>query len=62
MSFLIGGINYYHAWAEEYYERKIDFTAIKKVYKNLSVTEEELFYLNEDLKINDLEEDVAEII
>lgn len=62
LKFLVGGIRHYHTWAERYYEKKIDLTSLKQVYECLSVSEKNLHYLNVDLQMEDLEDDLIEII
>lgn len=62
LDFLIGGVDSYQRWAENYYEREIDLKTLKEVFLSLSITTDQLVILNADLDLEDLEEDLQEIL
>jgi len=41
LGFLVDGVEGYHRWAEDYYERKINFQALKDVFDSLAITEDQ---------------------
>jgi hypothetical protein len=51
----------YRAWAEEYYEREVNSTAVTHVYEHRPLTAELAFLLNPEVSIADLRADVLEI-
>lgn len=61
LGFLAKGYLAYKDWAEGYYERSFDDTALKEVFNSLNVTPDQIAILNPELAIEDLEEDIKEI-
>jgi hypothetical protein len=62
LQYLSEGAVCYHKWAENYYGRRIDFQTLEDVYTSLSVTQQQLSKLNIELKLEELDEDIAEIM
>lgn len=62
LDFLKQGAAYYHAWAESYYERDIDFDVLVNVFESLALSLEQLEILNANLTIEDLRADFKEIL
>lgn len=62
LKFLAEGCQYYHDWAESYYERSIDRKIFQKVFETLNVTNEDLMALNPDITLEDLSDDLEEIL
>ncbi len=61
LSNLDGRPETYRAWAEEYYERKIDLAAVEHVYGHLPITPELVAILNSAVSLSDLSADIKEI-
>ncbi|ESQ90809.1 hypothetical protein ABAC460_08240 [Asticcacaulis sp. AC460] len=61
LRFIVDGPDYYHAWAEAYYERSIDLDTVLEVYHSGTLTRDQAFQLAPDLVYADLTEDIAEI-
>lgn len=62
LNVLLGGVDSYHSWAEEYYERKINIQVLREVCSSLSITAAQLLILNPDRKLEDLKEDLQGIL
>jgi hypothetical protein len=62
LEFLAGEVEIYHNWAEVYYEKSIDFEALKEVFETLEVNEKNLYRINPDLTMEDVLSDVNEIL
>lgn len=62
LRFLVEGVDYYHKWAEDYYERDINLRVLGEVFDCLNITQQQLAVLNSDLTIKDLAEDLQEIL
>ncbi|WP_434749855.1 hypothetical protein [Paenibacillus amylolyticus] len=58
---LVGGAEYYHAWAQEYYEIELDLKLIQHVFAMKPLNEQLLQALNPELELDELEEDITEI-
>lgn len=54
------GIGGYQVWAEEYYEKKVDSSAIEKVF-NLEIQKKVVEQLNPDMNLEDLLADLEQI-
>lgn len=52
----------YHQWAEKYYERKINYTLLSKIFNTRKITADELLQINPDRNILELEEEIKYII
>lgn len=61
LGFLVGGVLYYHGWAEEYYDRKINLEMLKDVFNTLGINSKQLEILNPELNNDALSEDILEI-
>lgn len=61
LGFLTGGAEYYHAWAECYYNKKIDINSIKNIFMSLNKNTDAFSILNPELNRDILEEDILEI-
>lgn len=62
LRFLEGDVKYYHDWAEDYYERKINYEALRQVYCTRIITPNLLEILNPNLEVEDLVPDLKEIL
>ncbi len=51
----------YRQWAQEYYERGLDFSAIERIYHHHPLTEELVFSLNADADLTNVTEDATTI-
>ncbi len=51
----------YRRWAQEYYERKLDLAAIAQIYQHQPLSRAIVESLNEQLSLDDVAEDAAEI-
>jgi hypothetical protein len=56
------GLDFYHPWAEEYYERTIDRAALAEIFNSLSVTADQLRRLNPEVSITEIRGDITEIV
>ncbi|WP_137940223.1 hypothetical protein [Chitinivorax sp. B] len=61
LGFLENDSNYYHAWAQDYYERCIDIGAVNKIFNTLSIDDSVISILNDELSSADLSGDILEI-
>jgi hypothetical protein len=61
LSPLDGESETYRVWAEEYYEREVNPTAVAHIYGHRPLTAELAFLLNPEVSIADLRADVLEI-
>ncbi|AWB44433.1 hypothetical protein DCC85_09460 [Paenibacillus sp. CAA11] len=61
LQILIGGAEYYHSWASEYYEVDIDLALVKRVFALEPIDNSLLKLLNNELEIADIEDDLEEI-
>ncbi|MGQ8872552.1 hypothetical protein [Paenibacillus sp. TSA_86.1] len=57
----VGGAEYYHAWAQEYYEIELDLQPIQHIFSMKPLNEQLLQALNPEIELDELEEDVTEI-
>lgn len=61
LGILVGGAEYYHAWAQDYYEIALDIKLIEQVFDMKPIDETLLRQLNDELKLSDIEGEIAEI-
>ncbi|MEK3704135.1 hypothetical protein MKY87_08365 [Paenibacillus sp. FSL R7-0198] len=61
LEILVGGAKYYHAWAQDYYEITLDITLVEQVFDMKPIDEVLLQQLNDELKLSDIEGEIAEI-
>ena len=62
LDFLTNGPAFYHKWAEEYYERKLDIKDIEKIFNYEPISGKLLSKLSDNqVTLEDLEEDLQEI-
>jgi hypothetical protein len=62
LGFLVGGASTYHAWAEAYYETRIDRAAVAEVFASLKISPKQLSVLSPDRSIEELTDDIEEIV
>jgi len=62
LNFLKNSVYAYHSWAEEYYEREIDVDVLKEIFASVSITADQLLILNPEIKLEDIEGDLQEIL
>ena len=51
----------YQAWAQEYYEQPIKLKAVEHIYQHRPLTTVVVAALNDEMALEDLAEDIAEI-
>ncbi len=61
LKFLTQKEEYYHKWAENYYEKIIDLDIIKKIFSFSKLNNELIGKLNNNVTLKDLKEDIEEI-
>jgi hypothetical protein len=61
LNFLTGDSNTYKVWAEEYYEKEFNISAIQDIFSHQPLTAEMITKLNTEINIQDLAEDLDEI-
>lgn len=61
IGFLVGDAPYYHGWAEEYYDRKINLETLTEIFNSLAINLKILEKLNPELNNEALSEDILEI-
>ncbi|NMI06463.1 hypothetical protein HF638_20990 [Paenibacillus sp. SZ31] len=61
LEILVGGAKYYHAWAQDYYEIALDIKLVEQVFDMKPINEDLLQQLNDELKLSDIEGEIAEI-
>ena len=61
LAILDGKPETYRQWAQGYYECELDLSAIKRIYRHHSLTEELVFSLNADADLTDVLEDATTI-
>lgn len=62
LGFFKNGIEFYHSWAESYYEKKIDLEVLSDVYESLDISSNQLSVINQEITLEDLNEDIQEIL
>ena len=61
LSVLDGNPKTYKAWAEDYYEQKVNLAAVKQVYAHEPLNDDVVQQLNEDVTLKELAGDIKEI-
>ena len=62
LRFLADDPSYYHAWAQDYYEKDIDAHGVRRVYQDHDVTDEVIAMLNPEASRATVESDLSEIL
>lgn len=62
LGFIAGDDETYRNWAEAYYEREINPTALKEIFNKVAINAEVLQVLNPKLTMQDLQKDLVEIL
>ncbi|EPY09340.1 hypothetical protein PAALTS15_00565 [Paenibacillus alvei TS-15] len=58
---LLGGAEYYHSWASQFYEIDLELAQVKRMFKLEPIDNSVLKQLNKDLEIADIVDDLEEI-
>ena len=61
LKMLDGNPETYHGWAEEYYEREVNRSAVEKFYAHSPLTAPLVKLLNRDVTLKEIQEDIDEI-
>lgn len=61
LALLDGSPNSYQVWAEEYYEREVDLSAVEHIYNHKPLTDNIIKLLNTEITAEDLAADIKEI-
>ncbi len=61
LGFIIKKQNYYHRWAEEYYEKNLDHEIITNVFNYLPLNNSFIKKLNNNIIIENIKQDIQEI-
>ncbi|GAV11877.1 hypothetical protein [Paenibacillus sp. NAIST15-1] len=61
LQILLGGTEYYHSWASQYYEIDLELALVRRLFELEPIDNSVLKQLNKDLEIADIVDDLEEI-
>ncbi len=61
LQILLGGAEYYHSWASQYYEIDLEIALVRRMFELEPIDNSVLKQLNKDLEIADIVDDLEEI-
>lgn len=61
LKFIVGGADYYHRWAQDYYEMDISIEIVRAVFRYGRISKDESERINPNLDLDQLSKDFSEI-